>query len=137
MGLVRDDITLRNAGDTVRVKCGLVKETERREVRVRCLADTGAWTLVINEEVRSALGLEISGSTKSRLADGDEGVNGMSEPVTVCWRDRSMTCEAVVLPNAAEVLLGAIPLEGMDLMVDPVAQKIVGRHGSEALYTLC
>jgi hypothetical protein len=47
-----------------------------------------------------------------------------------------MTCEAVVLPNATEVLLGAIPLEGMDLMVDPVAEKLVGRHGDEALYTL-
>jgi clan AA aspartic protease len=136
MGLVRDDIILRNAGDTREVRRGLIKEPDIRETTVRCLVDTGAWTLVINETVRATLGLEINGNTKSRLADGDSAVNGMSEPVTVCWKDRSMTCEAVVLPNAAEVLLGAIPLEGMDLMVDPVAEKLVGRHGDEALYTL-
>jgi hypothetical protein len=40
-----------------------------------------------------------------------------------------MTCRPLVIPNATEVLLGAIPLEDMDLMVDPVGQKLVGRHG--------
>jgi hypothetical protein len=60
----------------------------------------------------------------------------MCEPVKVCWKNRSMTCEAVILPDADEVLLGAIPLEGMDLMVDPIAEKVVGRHGDTALYTL-
>jgi hypothetical protein len=31
------------------------------------------------------------------------------------------------------VLLGAIPLEDMDLMVDPVNQRLVGVHGDEQL----
>ena len=136
MSLVYEDIILKNAGDTIRVECGLIKEQEIRETTVQCLVDTGAWTLVINEKVRDALGLKIANRTISTFANGSKEPNGMSEPVKVCWKDRSMTCEAVVLPGADDVLLGAIPLEGLDLMVDPIAEKVVGRHGDTALYTL-
>jgi hypothetical protein len=134
--IVHDHITLKNAGDITMVERGYIKASEVRETTVRCMADTGAWTLVINEAVRAALGLRITSSTTSTFANGSTEPNGMSEPVKVCWKDRSMTCEAVILPDADEVLLGAIPLEGMDLMVDPVAEKLVGRHGDTALYTL-
>ncbi|GHV74158.1 hypothetical protein AGMMS49940_14600 [Spirochaetia bacterium] len=141
MSLVFEDITLKNAWDVGNSEHGLIKASEVHEVTVRCMADTGAWTLVINEEVRAALGLKIKGRRKSTLANGDTATSDMSEPVEVWWKDRSMTCQAVVLPNAdgpngPRVLLGAIPLEDMDLMVDPVAEKVVGRHGDEALYTL-
>jgi hypothetical protein len=44
-----------------------------------------------------------------------------------------MTCQAWVIPNAKEILLGAIPLEDMDLMVDPAGRKLVGAHGDEPL----
>ncbi|GHU77879.1 hypothetical protein FACS189462_0930 [Spirochaetia bacterium] len=136
MSLVFEDITLKNALDVGNSEHGLIKEPEIRETTVRCMVDTGAWTLVINEEVRAALGLKIKNRRKSTLANGDTAISDMSEPVEVWWKDRSMTCQAVVLPNATRVLLGAIPLEDMDLMVDPVAEKVVGRHGDEALYTL-
>jgi hypothetical protein len=53
--------------------------------------------------------------------------------VEVHWKNRSTSCEAIVLPNSDEVLLGAIPLEGMDLMVNPVEQVLVGVHGDEPL----
>jgi hypothetical protein len=35
----------------------------------------------------------------------------------------------VVIPGAEFVLLGAIPLEFMDLMVHPAKQELVGVHG--------
>jgi hypothetical protein len=49
--------------------------------------------------------------------------------VEVRWNDRSTACEAVVLPGEEDVLLGAFPLEGMDLMVHPKKQEVVGAHG--------
>jgi clan AA aspartic protease len=136
MSLVFEDNTLKNAIDVGATERGYIKPSEVRETTVRCMVDTGAWTLVINEKVRAALGLRITDSTTSTFANGSKEPNGMSEPVKICWKDRSMTCEAVVLPDADEVLLGAIPLEGLDLMVDPIAEKVVGRHGDTALYTL-
>jgi hypothetical protein len=41
-----------------------------------------------------------------------------------------------VLPHADEILLGAIPLEGMDLIVDLRAGAVVGRHGDQILHRL-
>jgi hypothetical protein len=34
------------------------------------------------------------------------------------------------------VLFGAIPMEGMDLMVDPNRQEVIGTHGDQAVYML-
>ena len=44
---------------------------------------------------------------------------------------------AVVVADAKKVLLGALPLEAMDLIVDPVRQTLVGAHGDEPLHVLC
>jgi hypothetical protein len=38
----------------------------------------------------------------------------------------------VVLPGEKEILLGAYPLEGMDLMIHPQRQEVVGAHGDTA-----
>ena len=37
----------------------------------------------------------------------------------------------MVIPGAQEVLFGALALEGMDLMVNPVTQEVVGVHGED------
>jgi hypothetical protein len=44
-----------------------------------------------------------------------------------------MTCQPWLMPNAPEVLLGAIPLENMDIMVDPKRQRLVGVHGDQPI----
>ena len=36
---------------------------------------------------------------------------------------------AMIIPGAKKVLFGAIPMEAMDLMVNPVTQEVVGAHG--------
>jgi hypothetical protein len=40
----------------------------------------------------------------------------------------------MVIPGAEVVLLGALALEGMDLMVNPTTQEVVGVHGDEIEY---
>jgi hypothetical protein len=47
-----------------------------------------------------------------------------------------VVCEAIVLPHAEETLLGAIPLEAMDLMVHPRTEKVTGAHGDQPLHSL-
>jgi hypothetical protein len=54
----------------------------------------------------------------------------------VWWKNRRATCDALVLPHADEILPGAIPLEGLDLMVDPRAGEIAGRHGDQVIHRL-
>jgi clan AA aspartic protease len=133
MGTVFEEITLKNLGDKVRVECGLIKESEIREMTVQSIVDTGAVTLVISEAVQKELGLRTEHLRESSLANDEKVICKIAETVEVWWRDRSMTCEPWVLPGAKDVLLGAIPLENMDLMVDPTELKLVGAHGDEPL----
>ena len=100
------------------------------------MPDTGAWTLVINEDVREKLGLTIQGSSISTLADGKTSNYPITESVKIQWKDRNIELPAVVVAEAKEVLLGAMPLEGMDLIVDPVHKRLAGAHGDQPLHVL-
>jgi clan AA aspartic protease len=95
------------------------------------VVDTGAETLIINEDVQQQLGLEIIGLREVRVADGEVRVCKRAEAVEVIWKDRDMVCRPWVLPGAPEVLLGAIPLEEMDLIVDPKNLQLIGAHGDQ------
>ncbi|MDR3338118.1 MAG: hypothetical protein LBT16_13040, partial [Treponema sp.] len=55
------------------------------------------------------------------------------EPVEIHWEDRETTCPAIILPGADNILLGAIPLEDMDLIIDPKRPQLTGAHGSEVV----
>jgi clan AA aspartic protease len=133
---VHTEITLKNGEDVVRAKHGLIKKTDVREETMRAVVDTGAWTLVINEETRIKLGLDTLGTDTVNLADGASSPCTVVGPLEVWWKDRRVTCDALVLPHATEILLGAIPLESLDIIVDPRAGAVVGRHGDQILHRL-
>jgi clan AA aspartic protease len=134
VSVVHTEITLKNAGDKAIVAAGIVKDYEVRQITVQALVDTGAWTLVINEDVREKLGLQILGTDSGTLADGTDGSYSVAGPLEVIWKDRRTTCDALVLPNAEKILLGAIPLEALDLIVHPRTEKVVGAHGDKILH---
>jgi len=129
MGMVHAEITLKNAIDMGNARRGMIKDSEIRQTTVTAVVDTGAGTLVINEAIRQELGLEIQGKRRATLADGVAHDYEVTEPVSVHWKDRDSSCKAYVVPNANNVLLGAIPMEDMDLIVNPKKQEVVGAHG--------
>ena len=133
VGNVFAEITLKNGGDLVRARDGNISEQSIRSATVTALVDTSATTLVIGEELREKLGLVITATNTVTLAGGSEAFCGITEPVLICWKDRSSSVRARVLPGEEQVLLGVIPLEEMDLMVDPVNQKLVGVHGDKMM----
>ncbi|GHV93636.1 hypothetical protein AGMMS50268_41390 [Spirochaetia bacterium] len=131
MGTVYADIILINAGDRIKVKLGLITEPELRRTTVTAIVDTGAATLFITEAVCQQLGLTTQGERNTRTASGARITCKVTEPVEIRWKERFTSCPAVVMPGAENVLLGAIPLEDMDLMVNPVGRELVGVHGDE------
>ncbi|MDR0877308.1 MAG: aspartyl protease family protein [Treponema sp.] len=131
VGTVFAEITLKNAWDVGSVEHGLITEEKIRQTTVQSIVDTGAGTLIINEAVQEALGLTTKYLHDSTLANGEKVMCKITEPVEVWWKDRSMVCEPWVVPGAKVVLLGAIPLENMDLIVDPKGQKLIGAHGDQ------
>jgi clan AA aspartic protease len=136
MSVFKEEITLANAGDISMARNGLIPDTKIRKVTIEAMPDTGAWTLVINEETRQKLGLAIEETSESTLADGKTDTYEVTEGVKIRWKNRSTVLPAIVVPNAKEILLGALPLEAMDLMVDPVHGQLVGVHGAEPLHVL-
>ena len=136
MGVFMELITLENVIDRGLADRGQIKDTEVRSLKVEAMPDTGAWTLVINEEVREKLGLDIEGEVRSTIANGATANYPMTKPVKIQWKNRVTFQSAVVVADAKKVLLGALPLEGMDLIVDPVHQTLVGANGEEALYVI-
>jgi clan AA aspartic protease len=131
MGEVRTEITLVNIEDQGVANRGYMPQDQVRRLTVSAVVDTGAWTLVINEETREKLGLRVEETTETTVAGGGKVPGGITEYVEVRWKDRKTACEAVVLPGENDVLLGAYPLEGMDLMVHPKRQEVVGAHGDK------
>jgi clan AA aspartic protease len=130
MGTVQAEITLKNIRDKIMAEEGYSNEHEVRQITVQAVVDTGAMTLVINEQVRLRLGLGVVGEKKATLADDTKSTVKIAEAVEVHWKNRSMTCQPWVV-GSGRILLGAIPLENMDLMVDPGSLELVGVHGEE------
>jgi hypothetical protein len=76
------------------------------------------------------LGLGVIGEKQATLANNAKETIKIAETVEVHWKNRLMTCQPWVV-SVGRILLGAIPLENMDLMVDPGSQQLVGAHGDE------
>ena len=131
MSEVHTEITLINIGDQNDADRGYMPQDQVRRLTVNALVDTGAWTLVINEETRQNLGLKVKKISETTVAGGAKVPSRITEYVEVRWKDRNTSCEAVVLSDEEDVLLGAYPLEGMDLMVHPKRQEVIGAHGDK------
>jgi hypothetical protein len=59
------------------------------------------------------------------LADGTQKQYDIVGPVDIRFQTRMTTCLAMVIPDADEVLLGAFPLEVMDVMIDLTMHELV------------
>ena len=134
MGMVYSEITLKSVKDEVLAKEGFIKQEDIRTAAVTAVVDSGSMNLVITEELRKALGLEISEVKFAHIANGQRVACKMTDAVKVQWKNRSTILQAMIIPGAQKILLGALALEGMDLMVNPVTQEVVGAHGDREEY---
>jgi clan AA aspartic protease len=100
----------------------------KKSFPIRALVDTGATYLIVTAAVAEALGFDLDELSVSNVtvADGRRIRAPCISPLRLVFEDRACVLEAVVLGD--QNLLGFIPLEMMDLMVDPVGQRLIGRH---------
>lgn len=111
MGLCHAELIIANA-----------RKPDLAPLTVRALADTGALHLCIPEHV--ALQLELAELEKREvtLADGSKHALPYVGPVHLRFGNRSGFMGAMVLGD--EVLLGAIPMEDLDLVVHPASRSV-------------
>jgi clan AA aspartic protease len=134
MGNFTEKVTLKNPCDAANARNGLISEGEVRQMTVEAVVDTGASTMVITEEVCRELGLAIEEEGYVHIANGARQPCKRTEPVSIYWGNRYAACSALVIPGSDRNLLGAIPLEDMDLRVNPVKRCLEGANGNEPLY---
>jgi clan AA aspartic protease len=125
MGLVYAEIDLLNGGDAYLYRQNELDEDKIRQVRVKALVDSGAYNLCINETIQTQLDLPFIEKQLVALADETLIEVDFVGPVDVIFENRSTTVRAMVLPNNAEVLLGSIPMEDMDVIIEPKQQKLL------------
>ena len=97
----------------------------KQNITVNALVDTGATFMSVTEEMALQLGFdtsEVAGHVVT-LADGRQIKVPRIAPIEIGFGNRSYVTEALVLGN--EPLMGVLPLEAMDLMVDPLRQQLV------------
>jgi clan AA aspartic protease len=125
MGLAYEDIELTNWYDLENARRYIIGEDEVKKLTVSMPVDTGAYMLNINETIQEVLQLPFVQRRKGQTADGRIMEYDVVGPVRVEFQGRISTCNAMVLPGENEPLLGAIPMEEMDLVVLPQRQKLV------------
>jgi clan AA aspartic protease len=91
-------------------------------IEVPALADTGSVFLCIPQHVCLQLKLEALQQREVKLADGSCINVPYVGPIVVRFKNRIGVVGALVLGD--EVLLGAIPLEDMDLVVNPRTRTV-------------
>lgn len=116
-------IKLINSVDKGEVKRGLIRSDQIRTLEVEGLVDTGATTLVIPTEVAETLGLTEIGRRSVRLADGSVHDFPQVGDLYIEILGRGMSCDAIAMPTKT-LLIGQIPLEGLDLVVDPKSRDL-------------
>jgi clan AA aspartic protease len=125
MGLIYADIELINGDDLSDARRHRIGEDEVRRMNVSMLVDTGSYMLAINESIQEQLQFPIVEKRKAQLANGHIVECDVVAPVELRFKNRATTCRAMVLPGDAEPLLGAIPLEDMDVLIHPLRQELI------------
>ncbi len=138
MGLTYAKIRLVNQYDEYKSAEGNLEPNQIRNVEVEMLVDTGAIRMAINEEILNALGLKRGFQMQASLADGSVRTLELVSGIKVSFGDRTCYTDAFVLPGNTEPLLGAIPIEAMDLAVIPSENKLQynPQHPDGALFSL-
>ncbi|MDR3053973.1 MAG: clan AA aspartic protease [Zoogloeaceae bacterium] len=111
MGITDVDLRLANAS-----------KKNLEEIDANALVDTGALHLCIPEHVAIQLQLEDCETREVILADGKRLQVRYVYPVRIELLNRKCVTGALVLGN--QVILGAIPMEDMDLIIEPAKMRV-------------
>lgn len=92
-------------------------------ITVKAMVDTGALTLCIPDHIALQLELETNNQREITTADGRKQMVPYVGPIEVLFENRNCFVGALVLGD--EVLLGAVPIEDMDLIISPSHMKLI------------
>lgn len=137
-GKVTVPAVIENIADVWQAENGEIRSDDVRRVEVQnALVDTGAMMLSMPKRLVAQLGLRPYRKRTVRTVGGIVEITLYSMArLTVQGRD--FNCDVAEIPDDCPVLIGQIPLEGLDFVVDPIQQRLIGNpeHGGEHMIDL-
>jgi len=121
------EVKLANSIDTAIAEKGLISPDQVRKATAKGIVDTGATRLVIPEKIAQQLGVREVGEVQVRYADSRTATKKLVDDVLVEILGRQATFRATVEPDRDSVLIGAIVLEDLDFIVDPISETLKPR----------
>jgi len=138
MGKVTVAARIENLRDVLLAREGALAEDQIRAVEVSdALVDTGATYLSMPRRLIEQLGLTRFRTRTARTTAGPVEFD-MHGAVQLTVEGRDSLVEAAEVPDDCPVLIGQIPLESLDFVVDPKGQELAGNpdHGGERMFDL-
>ena len=138
MGRVTTAATVENIGDVWNANQGSIRPDEVRKIEIAdALVDTGATLVSLPTRMIRQLGLS---PVVSKRIVSSKGLteSTMYSAVRLTIMGRSCTMDVMEVPDEVPPLIGQIPLEHLDFVIDPREQKLIGnpRHGGEHIYEM-
>jgi predicted aspartyl protease len=138
MDRVLTEATLENITDLSDAERGYIPADQVRRVTVAdALVDTGATLLSLPTRLIQQLGLR---KLSTRRVTSSSGVvkADLYSAVRLTISGRFCTMDVMEVPNDVPVLIGQLPLEHLDFVVDLRSQSLIGNpaHGGEHMYEL-
>lgn len=133
MGRVVTDAVVENLKDLWDAERGMLPSDKVRRVTVNsALVDTGATTLALPSHQIQELGLQRTRDKTAITAHG-KGPVAVYEAVRLTIQGRECVVEVMEVPDGVPPLIGQVPLELLDLVVDPQRRRLMGNpeHGGE------
>jgi predicted aspartyl protease len=124
MGKVTVPITVRNWGDIELIALGR-KKSAPREIQTEALVDSGATKLYLRGSVIRSLGLRQIGEGKSHTMSNRMEKRRIFSPVELEIQGRSGQFAVVELPEELPNIVGQIPLEDMDWVIDMKGRRLI------------
>lgn len=138
MGRVTTEALVESLKDLWDCQRGQIAAAQVRRVTIPdALVDTGATLLSLPTSIIRQLGLNQVG-TKHVVSSAGPTVTGMYDAVRLTIMGRECTMDVVEVPDGVPALIGQIPLEHLDLVVDLHNRKLTGNpaHGGEHVYEM-
>lgn len=104
------------------LRLGNYARQDLEEINASALVDTGALHLCIPEHLAMQLQLEPLKQREVQTADGKSHLVDYVAPIKISMLGRECVTGALVMGN--QVLLGAIPMEDMDLVIEPARMRV-------------
>jgi predicted aspartyl protease len=128
MGRTIVTVELANYGDVYDFEQGRIPAEKIRRIAMPAVVDTGAARLVLPSGVAAQLGLPSDGQCTVRYADHRRETRDVVKNAHIQYLGRGGVFDAILEPSRQDALLGAIVLETLDVLVDPVGQKLIPRE---------